>query len=160
MNKFGICILIGTLQLILSASSLHSKSWVCDAKAATGFSNDSGFKPLTFSTNSRYIIKDNITPDQLTGDLYKENSIFKYSTKTRYPASIKLIGGNTTELCIHNIVALKGFESDKISCETIMYGDFIMNIETGRYSSVGNNFQSSSNGSDSWVEVGECRRTN
>ena len=160
MNKIFICIILGTLQIIFSASSLHSKSWVCDAKAATGFANDRGFKPITYSVNERYIIKDNITADQLSLEHQRQHRIFNNSTKTRYPASIKKIGGKTTELCIHIIWNSNGYESDKINCETMMHGDFIMNIETGLYSSVLNDFQSSFDGSNSWVEVGECRRTN
>ena len=160
MKKFIVCIVLGTLQLFISTVSLHSKSWVCDAKAATGFSNDRGFQQLSFIANQRYVIKDNVSPDQLSIDHQKENRIFSNSTKTRYPASIKLIGGKSTELCIHTIYTTKGFEADRISCETIMYGDFEMNVETGTYSVASNYFHSSSKGSSSWVEVGECRRTN
>lgn len=157
MNKLTIYIILGTLQLILSASSLHSKSWVCDAKASTGFANDRGFKPITYSVNERYIIKDNITADELTGDDHEYRDIFRNPTKTRYPASIKKIGQNITELCMH-IIYTKNFVSDRILCES-MFGDFVMNIETGRYSIVSHGFESNYNGA-SWVEVGECRRTN
>jgi len=160
MNKFIVCLILGQIQFAASASSLSAKSWVCDSKAATGFSNDRGYNQLSYTANSSYVIKDNISANELSIDLQKEHAVFKSTRESYRPASIKLIGGSTTELCTHSVNRTKGFEWDAIDCQTIMYGYFKMNLENGRFSAVHNNYSSSQSGQDSLVEVGECRRIN
>ena len=131
-NKIKLLsILAGVFAFVFSTATLHAKSWVCDAKATTGFNNEEGFRQLSFRSNDRYVIKDNISPDQLSLPNARLNRIFENSSEVRYPASIRQVGEDHTDLCTHLIITAKGFQSDSIDCESVWYGNFKMNVETG-----------------------------
>ena len=77
-NKIKLLsILAGVFAFVFSTATLHAKSWVCDAKATTGFNNEEGFRQLSFRSNDRYVIKDNISPDQLSLPHARLNRIFE-----------------------------------------------------------------------------------
>jgi hypothetical protein len=158
MKKLLIPLILGTLNTLGSVSILSAKTWVCDAESATGFDSDRGFTALTFMARNSYIIRDDILPSALTHDYHKDHEIFQNSTEMRYPASITKIGSTRTELCIHHISEEGSSTWDNIVCDTVWHGDVSFNVEIGRYSLVENYF--SSGAGSSWVEVGECRRTN
>ena len=58
---------------------------------------------------------------------------------------------------MHMIVRQGELKSDRISCDTISYGDVTFNVEIGRFSITWNGFTTNSS---SYVEVGECRLVN
>ena len=158
MRKCKVICFFVAINILLGASSLSAKSWVCDTKASNGFNSDRGFEPLNFLANSSYIFKHDIDGSELTLEHQRDSNVFNRNDRDYYPSSIKQIGHNATELCTHIIVRQGKFKTDRITCDTIFYGDVIFNVEIGRFSIV-NNAGFTTNGS-SYVEVGECRLVN
>ena len=84
----AICFFVA-INMLLGASSLLAKSWVCDTKAVTGFNSDRGFEPLNFLANSSYIFKDDIDGSELTLEHQRDSNLFKRNDRDFYPSSIK-----------------------------------------------------------------------
>lgn len=153
-------ILAVTICTIIS-SSAQSQTWVCDVEASVGFDSSRGYLGLNFSANKTYTIRNNINADELTQELQRNHSVFNSSVDWFSPASLQQRGNNAVVLCTRlTHQGFSGGEVTRITCEnTGFYGDkFEFNLNTGRFSHVFTGFELISGG-QSWVEVGECRRT-
>ena len=147
-------------------SVASANTWVCEAEKAGGFASERGYQLLDFTAGRRYIIRADISPDDLSFDFQRDHNVFSSSSDNYSPASIQEVGNNVVALCtmikssstIVSGVSIGPFAS--IACEGIgVYGDlFNLNLNTGRFTQLYNGFESDSGG-QSWVEVGECRRT-
>lgn len=141
------------------ASPAFSQTWVCDARAATGFDRDRGYQSRNFNVSGiSYRIIGNIRPEQLSLSMDRENRVFDGATD-RIPAGLQLIGDSHTALCIESSLDDETFGFHHINCDSAIYGRFKFNLETGRYTRMDTGFESNYS-SQSWVEVGECRRIN
>jgi|AntAceMinimDraft_1070359.scaffolds.fasta_scaffold24785_2 hypothetical protein len=143
------------------SSGAQSQTWVCDVEASVGFDSSRGYLGLNFSTNKTYTIRNNINAEELTQELQRNHSVFNSSVDWFSPASLQQRGNNAVVLCTRlTHQGFSGGEVTRITCEnTGYYGDkFEFNINTGRFSHVFTGFELLSEG-QSWVEVGECRRT-
>ena len=158
-SLFGIILTI----TICAGLSNHAQSqtWVCDVEASVGFDSSRGYSGLTFSTNKTYTIRNNINADDLTQELQRNHSVFNSTVDWYSPAGLQQRGNSAVVLCTKlTHQGFSGGEVTRITCEnTGYYGDkFEFNINTGRFSHVFTGFELTGGG-QSWVEVGECRRT-
>jgi hypothetical protein len=143
------------------SSSAQSQTWVCDVEASVGFDSNRGYSGLTFNANKTYTIRNNISPEELTLELQRTHSVFSSTVDWYSPASLQQRGNSAVVLCTKlTHQGFSGGEVTRITCEnTGFYGDkFEFNVNTGRFSHVFTGFELVSGG-QSWVEVGECRRT-
>lgn len=142
------------------ASPALSQTWVCDARAATGFDRDRGYQNINFNVSgTSYRIIGNIKPEQLSFSFDRENRVFDGAIPDRIPAGLQQIGDDHIALCIESSVDHETFGFHIIDCDTSVYGHFKFNLETGLYTRMNDGFESDYS-SQSWVEVGECRRIN
>jgi hypothetical protein len=141
------------------ASYAHAQTWVCDARASTGFSADRGYAPENFRVSGvRFTVRANPDPMSLTLPYQREDRVFRSDEESWQPASIQRAGEPHVALCTITRVTTSSFNINTITCDTVFYGDFRFNLDTGIYTRTGSGFESTE-GSSSWVEVGECRRT-
>lgn len=145
------------LIVLLAASHAQGETWVCDARAATGFSASRGYSPLKFDVSgTSFVIRANPDPMSLSLDSQRQNRIFNSVDDSWQAGSIQKIGDRWVELCA--IIRDSNLPLNTVTCDTIWYGDFTFNIDTGIYSRTSHGFEIFSS-SQSLVEVGECRRT-
>ena len=146
--------------IIILPSAAQSEVWVCDAKSATGFTRENEYRSVNFRTNNSYIIRKGINPNDLTLDYQKNDSIFKNPTETRSAASIQEDSGAFVGLCTFLKIPRTGNfpGTTEITCEGLPYTMFSFDLITGRYTLLMTGWESVG-GVNSYVEVGECRRT-
>ena len=146
--------------IIILPSVARSEVWVCDAKSATGFTRENEYRSVNFRTNNSYIIRKGINPNDLSLDFQKNDSIFQNPTETYSAASIQAEGAAFVTLCKFWKIPRSEFYpgSTEITCEGTPYDMFKFNLITGRYTKLMSGWESEG-GVNSYVEVGECRRT-
>lgn len=160
LRRFG-CFAALSVALASAASPGKSQTWVCDVEAAIGFDSNRGYQALNFRTNISYTVKANINPNDLTRDFQRNHNVFEADSDIYSPASLQQRGANAVVLCIKlTHPGFSGGEVTRVTCEnTGHYGDkFEFNLNTGTFSHVFTGFELTGGG-QSWVEVGECRRT-
>lgn len=155
-------ILCVTFVCIATASNAIEKTWICDSKKIAGFDSENGYEVITFSDRRSYRVKSGIKRDYFTKEIDKERFDRMVDMGLFQPASIEELGRSIVSLCRHSEVKLQGFKLNMINCDNPMFtfgGDFSFSLDTGLYSVVNSGFEYG-DGSQSWVEVGECRKIN
>jgi hypothetical protein len=154
--------------LVGAASTAQSQTWVCDAEAVVGFDGSSRYRVINFNADRSYILRGDVKPEDLTLDTDRNHPVFNSDDANFAPVSLQQRGQPLVVLCTKHSYSMPNFNSpseagnevNNITCtKTIFYGDrFEVNLNNGRFSHVATGFESDGEG-QSWVEVGECRRT-